>query len=1087
MKNVNRKLRKDYFKQIVTFFLVCCMFCNPAVLAEVVLDSQEPGSGITVTPLGTGTTQSMTAGNGGIGYFSDFDIDLGHTVICDQGGAQNSALFKVTSLDGTQIYGTFTTNGKLYLQDIRGIMIGANGEINASKFVASTLNINNTDWQKFVNGEINQLKFERGAEDPTGIVDNQGLINAARVYLIGSQVLNSGTIKAGENASDLVVMAAGNKVFLTHEDSKVLIKVPTDLVTPDPATNKVDIDAASTINADQVVLAAGDIFTAALNVGSLAATANRDITLEGTITTTGDITLVAGDDVDAQVLDAGGSVDISASDNTINLHEDVSADVDILLNNNTVADAGITLDAVEDVVLAAGKNLEGDGTLTVQADDDIILGAGSNPGDVSAVGDLTLDAGHSIEVADGGSITAGDDVFILGLLKALGDLTIEATEGGIDATDVFMSTDGSLLSLAQNDSLNMELAFADVINSENTNLSATSTGGSVTSAKADTWRTIAASANTFINLNDSDTGTGGDITTKALTTTTGDILITSNFGNVRAQGNITSGDDVKITAKDEGPDGSGDAIFLEGEIGEVFVPVHVEAVGDIWLNNNTWAAGGVSLDAGQDVRVGWQGDQDPWDPTDGYYAPKTLKGGGALTIEADRDITLGGDVESVGNLVLWADKDNGGDPGGDMTALGNVTSTEGNIDIYASDSTIILTGDKVEASGDVTLHNNTELHGGNQRIDAVNGKLITVDGVNVDKSTAGNADFGGGSGIEFGGNVTGSGLTASDTITFEDAVTANGTGPAEDQRFDAGLGSLWAKGTITKNAGVDLTLGGDEGIDLDGTVDVQTAAGSLTIEDDFTAAADLIATENVTLEGAGTLDGFVNQKIEAEKGKLYANDSIHKIEDGRLDMIGGFDGPLGSGDYSVKTKDVTVDKGALYITGKANVLLDGDLYSSGRMELTSNADGDLGADVGLLQHTSGTINSGDDVDIAALNSRILLNGGVAYDPANAAATTYVSAGGDILLYSSTSIAPDRNLDAGDDVALAANKRLLSDGSLTIEAGEDILLGIHDVTNHWSNQGVGSGGDVRVNGDLTLTAGDEVYAHGKLTTLDGSEG
>ena len=38
------------------------------------------------------------------------------------------------------------------------------------------------------------------------------------------------------------------------------------------------------------------------------------------------------------------------------------------------------------------------------ADDDIILGAGSNPGDVTADGILTLDAGHSVEVADGGSI-----------------------------------------------------------------------------------------------------------------------------------------------------------------------------------------------------------------------------------------------------------------------------------------------------------------------------------------------------------------------------------------------------------------------------------------------------------------------------------------------------------------------------------------------------------------------------------------------------------------------------------------------------------------------------------------------------------
>jgi filamentous hemagglutinin family protein len=1079
------------------------MFCNPAVMADIVLTGQESGSGITVTP-GTNTTD-MTAANGGIGYFSDFDIDLGHTVTCVQGGVNNSALFKVDSLDGTQIYGTFNSDGKIYLQDIRGILVGATGIINTSEFVASTLNINKDDWQQFINGEINQLKFEMGAEDPISVMENKGIINAARVYLIGSQVLNSGTIKAGENASDLLVMAAGDKVFLTHENSKVLIKVPSDLGTPDPALNKVDIYAASTINANQVVLAAGDVFTAALNVGSLAATANRDITLEDTITTTGDITLVAGDDVDAQVLDAGGSIDISASDNTINLHQDLTADVDILLNNNTVVDAGKTLEAGQDVILADDKTMTGNGALTVEADRDIYLGGvvtaagtlelkadadtidrelGATPGgkmwarstletssgnidiyannielddDVTAAADFILN--NDTYVAPGKTLKAGNNVNSKAHLTAEGNLNIEATGGSIIAHEIIMPAapaESTTLTLKQNDKLDMEQNVT-VLNRNNTHLVAQSTADSVTSAAAAKWLDITATAYEDLVLSD----ISGNITTKELTTTTRDIKITAENGKLYAEGAISAGRDVIITATDE----SSDSIFLSDGAH------NVDAGRDIWLNNNTYADGPTTLTAGQDIRLGYNENLDT-------YESKTLTAEESLTLEADRHITLGGDVKVIGSepdtLIVKADadtvnKESGAVPGGDVHAMGKLTTiggyendilvygdnirvdgivssaadievkaiddvilnndvlAAGDIDIYSSEDTTYLSGDLVKATGDVTLHNNTVLNGGEQRIDAETGTMTAMK--DVDKSTGGNITLAGGSGITLGGNVTGSGMANSDTMTFEDDVTADGSA----QRFDAGLGTLDADGSITKITAGNLNLGGDAGIELSDDVSGtgMTASDAITFEDDVTA------------------NGSGSQRLDAGLGKLVTQNGvdIDKITSGSLTLAGGNQIYLG-GNVSTNTTDGAFSMNHLIFEDPVIANGTGDYKDQ-----TFTA-APLGAQAGssLIADSTITKEDGGDSYIDHDGGNLTLKGGWQVD--------------------------------------ISGQVVVEDGALTIEADQDIYLGDNVI----------SFGDMVIKADADGDAldlhnnyypqyediiGGDVFAYGTLVSMDGS--
>ncbi|UCF44415.1 MAG: filamentous hemagglutinin N-terminal domain-containing protein, partial [Planctomycetota bacterium] len=437
MDDVRKISKKYYLREIMACFLVSCLFFNaPVALAEVVLTANPVGT-ILVDPVVPAVgdydfTQAMSASDGSIGEFSNFDIASDLWVTCTQPTTTSNALFKVDSPDGTQILGRFDATGNVYLRDGGGFFIGVDGIVNANKFVASTLVIDNVEWQAFVGDPIsNKLKFGPGGADPGAVTENTGTITAPDgVYLVGPQVLNSGTIN-----SDLVVMAAGDKVYLKHDvGSKVYIEMPSDLLTSDPTFNKVD--NSGTINtAGQVLLAAGDIFSTALNAGSLAATANRDITLTGTVQTTGDIELAAARDV--------------------------------------------------------------------QIKDDVTTG---------------------------------------------GNLSIEATSGAIDAkgATIYMDDDKTL-TITQNASIAMETGFT-VSNSENTDLVATSTGGLFTSAAAPDWKSITASANGDVTLN--DMLSGGTITAGALTSTVGNIDVRSDHGQVLATDTITAGGNVSLTGRD---------------------------------------------------------------------------------------------------------------------------------------------------------------------------------------------------------------------------------------------------------------------------------------------------------------------------------------------------------------------------------------------------------------------------------------------------------------------------------------------------------------------------------------------------------
>jgi large exoprotein involved in heme utilization and adhesion len=192
------------------------------------------------------------------------------------------------------LLGTLTSNGRVFLINPSGILVGQGARIDVAGLVASTLNLNNQD---FLAGRLN-FQANAGA----GAVENRGTITTptgGSVYLVGSGVANSGIINSPQGD---VLLAAGESV-------KIL-----DTSTPGV---RVEIAAGenAVVNLGQIIAKSGQIgiYGATLrNSGVI----NADQVVRGEngrifLKASRDVTLDSGSSISASG-DSGGSVTVQA-------------------------------------------------------------------------------------------------------------------------------------------------------------------------------------------------------------------------------------------------------------------------------------------------------------------------------------------------------------------------------------------------------------------------------------------------------------------------------------------------------------------------------------------------------------------------------------------------------------------------------------------------------------------------------------------------------------------------------------------------------------------------------------------------------
>lgn len=144
-----------------------------------------------------------------------FSVGAGNQVRFDQPAATSRVLNRVVGNDPSQIFGSISSNGQVWLLNPHGVIFGRDARVDVASLVASTLNLPTADW---IAGRGPLSMSSLGAPGAAPLV-NQGELRAAsggRIWLIGGEggVRNEGLIAAPDGQ---VVLAAGRSVDLVDE------------------------------------------------------------------------------------------------------------------------------------------------------------------------------------------------------------------------------------------------------------------------------------------------------------------------------------------------------------------------------------------------------------------------------------------------------------------------------------------------------------------------------------------------------------------------------------------------------------------------------------------------------------------------------------------------------------------------------------------------------------------------------------------------------------------------------------------------------------------------------------------------------
>jgi filamentous hemagglutinin family protein len=186
--------------------------------------------------------------------WQSFSVDAGERIDILQPSSNAALLARVTGGDLSRIYGDIHADGRLYLINPNGVLIGPHGRIDTAGFTASTRDLKDADF--LVGGG-----FGLSGSNTGGIV-NLGVIRAreGNVLLLGHRVGNAGRIEAPQGVANLI---AADAVFLAAPDApEILVRAGTSEASAGNA-----IDNSGVIEAAQVRLAAssGNLYELAIN------------------------------------------------------------------------------------------------------------------------------------------------------------------------------------------------------------------------------------------------------------------------------------------------------------------------------------------------------------------------------------------------------------------------------------------------------------------------------------------------------------------------------------------------------------------------------------------------------------------------------------------------------------------------------------------------------------------------------------------------------------------------------------------------------------------------------------------------------
>jgi len=214
--SAKRRQRGDFKPKLIALSVAACFGLSSGQgLANPTGGTVGSGS---ATFASSGNTLTITNSANAIINWQSFSIGVNEITQFLQSSRSSAVLNRVVGANGvipqSVIDGVLSSNGRVFLINSSGIVIGSSARIDVAGFVASSLNLSDRD---FLNG---RLRFTEtpgaGGVSNAGVIDTSSGGAGGRVFLVGPDVQNSGLIRSPQGE---IVLAAGKSVELVSENS----------------------------------------------------------------------------------------------------------------------------------------------------------------------------------------------------------------------------------------------------------------------------------------------------------------------------------------------------------------------------------------------------------------------------------------------------------------------------------------------------------------------------------------------------------------------------------------------------------------------------------------------------------------------------------------------------------------------------------------------------------------------------------------------------------------------------------------------------------------------------------------------------
>ncbi|WP_411877754.1 beta strand repeat-containing protein [Polaromonas sp. YR568] len=330
-----------------------------------------------VSTAGNTTTINQASQRAAIDWTS-LSTRANEALIFNQPNAQAIALNRITGSSPSELLGSLTANGQVFILNPNGVLFGAGSQVNVGGLVASTLSMSNAD---FMDG-----KHVFTGSGGSGSVVNQGTLNAASggyLALLAPEVRNEGVMTASLGTA---LLAAGNKVTLNLDNGSLLGYSIDQGAINALAENKQLIQA----NGGQVLLSAK-----AMNSLATATVNNAGVIEAKTLQNKAGRIMLMGD-METGTVNMGGTLDASAPDGgdggfveTSAAHVNITAGTRVTTLSANGNSGTWLIDPVDFTIAATGGDISG-ATLSSNLASNSVVTIQSSSGATGTLGDVNV-------------------------------------------------------------------------------------------------------------------------------------------------------------------------------------------------------------------------------------------------------------------------------------------------------------------------------------------------------------------------------------------------------------------------------------------------------------------------------------------------------------------------------------------------------------------------------------------------------------------------------------------------------------------------------------------------------------------------